>query len=156
MIKRDGYTPPVPERVTDLVQSTSVRALTISAFASGLAALVLELQWGRQLALTFGGSSNAVAAVLFAFMLGLGLGSLLGGRVADRMRAPARCIVIIEIALAVVGPLLGLALMRLPSVAASILPDITSATHPLFTLSRFVLASALLLIPTTAMGRTKP
>ncbi len=50
--------------------------LTASAFASGIAALVLELQWGRQLALTFGGSHNAVAAVLTAFMLGLGVGSL--------------------------------------------------------------------------------
>jgi spermidine synthase len=156
LVKLSGYTPLVPERATDAVPSTTVRALTISAFASGLAALVLELQWGRQLALTFGGSSNAVAAVLFAFMLGLGIGSLLGGRVADRITVPARAIVVIEVVLAVIGPLLALALMRLPSVAASILPEITSATHPLFTLSRFVLASALLLVPTTLMGATYP
>ncbi|HSL16934.1 MAG TPA: hypothetical protein VLB51_03420, partial [Methylomirabilota bacterium] len=60
--------------------SPGLRLLIASAVASGLAALVLELQWGRQLALTFGGSQLAVAAVLAAFMLGLGVGSFVGGR----------------------------------------------------------------------------
>jgi len=128
----------------------------MSAFASGIAALVLELQWGRQLALTFGGSHNAVAAVLTAFMLGLGLGSWLGGRVADRLRRPALAIGVIELALAGLGPLLGLALFHLPSLAAHWLPGIASATHPLFVGSRFLLALGLLIVPTTLMGATYP
>ena len=49
--------------------------LILSAFASGFAALALELLWGRELALTFGSSQYAVAAVLTAFMVGLGTGA---------------------------------------------------------------------------------
>jgi len=45
---------------------------------------------GRELALAFGSFQYAVATVLAAFMLGLGLGSFLGGRLADRLAAPPR------------------------------------------------------------------
>ena len=130
--------------------------LAISAFASGCAALILELQWGRQLALTFGGSHHAVAAVLTAFMLGLGVGSFLGGRIADRLHRPALTIVALEIALAAVGPILALALIRLPGTAAEWLPSISSADHSLFAVSRLLLALALLILPTTLMGATYP
>lgn len=142
------YTPQVSNRAASL--------LTFSAFASGLAALTLELQWGRQLALTFGGSHHAVAAVLTAFMLGLGLGSLVGGRAADRLRSPALNIAALELALAVLGPILGLALSHLPGFAAHWLPGVASAEHPYFTISRFGLALGLLLVPTALMGATYP
>jgi spermidine synthase len=130
--------------------------LTASAFASGLAALVLELQWGRQLALVFGGSQPAVAAVLTAFMLGLGLGSLLGGRLADRLPRPALGLSVIELALAGLGPLLAIALIRLPAAAAGWLPAVGGAGQPLFVGSRLALALGLLLLPTTLMGATYP
>ncbi len=117
---------------------------------------MLELQWGRQLALTFGGSTNAVAAVLTAFMLGLGVGSWLGGRIADRLARPALAIAIIEIALAAIGPLLGLALASLPNLAAAWLPGVASAGDPVFVASRFLLALGLLIVPTTLMGATYP
>jgi len=137
-------------------RSIAPTLLTLSAFASGVAALVLELQWGRQLALTFGGSHNAVAAVLTAFMLGLGLGGWLGGRRADRLRRPALAIAKIELALAALGPLLALALTQLPTLASRWLPGIASAEHPLFVASRLVLALGLLVVPTSLMGATYP
>jgi len=137
-------------------RSPASTQLAASAFASGIAALVLELQWGRQLALTFGGSHTAVAAVLTAFMLGLGVGSLVGGRLADRVRRPALAIAAIELALAVVGPLLGFGLARLPSAAASWLPAVTGADDPRFVSSRLVLAVLLLGVPTSLMGATYP
>ncbi len=149
---RARYTPSVPQRS----HSATAILLTASAFASGIAALVLELQWGRQLALTFGGSTNAVAAVLTAFMLGLGVGSRLGGRIADRLARPALAIGFIEIALAAIGPLLGLALASLPSLAATWLPGVASAGDPVFVASRFLLALVLLIVPTTLMGATYP
>ena len=149
---RAGYTPAVRNHS----HPSATVLLAASAFASGVAALVLQLQWGRQLALTFGGSHNAVAAVLTAFMLGLGLGSFIGGRVADRLRRPALAIGAIEVALAALGPLLGLALVHLPSVAAHWLPGVASAGAPLFVASRFLLALGLLVVPTTLMGATYP
>ena len=140
----------------DARRSPLTPLLTLSALASGTAALVLELQWGRQLALTFGGSHHAVASVLTAFMLGLGIGSFFGGRVADRLQKPALAIAAIEIALAVLGPVLGFALTRLPAFAAQWFPGVASAEHPMFTISRFVLALAVLMIPTGLMGATYP
>ncbi|HSL16757.1 MAG TPA: fused MFS/spermidine synthase, partial [Methylomirabilota bacterium] len=123
---------------------------------SGLAALVLELQWGRQLALTFGGSQLAVAAVLAAFMLGLGVGSFVGGRVADRLRRPALAVAWIELGLVVAGPLLTVLLIRLPAIAATWLPAVDDAAHPLFVGSRLAMAMVLLAVPTTLMGATYP
>ncbi|MCU0305372.1 MAG: hypothetical protein MUC56_15065 [Thermoanaerobaculales bacterium] len=101
--------------------------LTTSAFASGIAALVLEVLWGRQLALVFGGS-----------------------------QPPALGLAAIELALAGLGPLLSLALIRLPAVAAGWLPAAGDAGQPLFTASRLALALGLLLLPTTLMGATYP
>jgi spermidine synthase len=127
-----------------------------SAFASGLAALVLELQWGRQLALVFGGAHAAVAAVLTAFMLGLGVGSFLGGRIADRVARPALVVAGIELGLVAAGPLLSLALVHLPTAAAALLPGAAGADDPVFSLARLALALALLALPTTLMGATFP
>ena len=99
--RRPHILPPMSRPLEPLTPAPARHLLTASAVASGLAALVLELQWGRQLALTFGTSQNAVTAVLAAFMIGLGLGSLVGGRVADRLRRPALAIAGIELVLAV-------------------------------------------------------
>ncbi len=128
----------------------------LSAFASGTAALALELLWGRELALTFGSSQYAVAAVLAAFMIGLGLGSGLGGRLADRLHRPATAVAGIELVLAAMGPLWSLALLRLPSFSAAILPAAEDATRWPFLLGRLGLGLALLLPPTLLMGASFP
>ena len=52
---------------------------------SGFAGIALEIAWFRKLHLTLGSESYSVALVLAAFMAGLGLGSFLFGRLADRM-----------------------------------------------------------------------
>ena len=59
--------------------------MTILFFA-GVCGLVDELGWIRSLTLTFGGTVQAAAAVLSAFMAGLALGSWIGGILADRFR----------------------------------------------------------------------
>jgi spermidine synthase len=130
--------------------------LELSAFFSGAAALTLELQWGRQLALVFGSSHNAVAAVLTAFMLGLGIGGVLGGRAADRLARPALAVAAIELVLSATGPLLAWLLVRSPSLAANWLPNVADATDPLFVGSRLMLALAIVLLPTTLIGATFP
>jgi spermidine synthase len=54
-------------------------------FASGLAALLYQVIWQRLLTFTTGADIQAVTIVIAAFMVGLGLGSLAGGVVADRL-----------------------------------------------------------------------
>lgn len=130
--------------------------LLVSALASGIAALILELQWGRQLALVFGSAQHAVAAVLAAFMIGLGVGALIGGRMADRLQRPALTVAGIEVVLSVLGLTLGVALAAMPTAAARLLPNAASASDPAFVVARFVLAFAILVPPTTLMGATYP
>ena len=130
--------------------------LVVSAFASGFAALALELLWGRELALTFGSSQYAVAAVLTAFMVGLGVGTAIGGWLADRLRSPALAVAVIELALAGIGPLVSLGLLRLPNAAAKVLPMAVDATSWPFLLGRLAVGVAVLLVPTCLMGAGFP
>ena len=57
---------------------------------SGLAALIFQVAWLRELRLVFGTSTSATAAVLGLFMGGLGVGSWLLGPRADRHPRPLR------------------------------------------------------------------
>ena len=51
-------------------------------FLSGATAIVFEVLWSRQFVTVFGNSSYAISIVLCAYMAGLGLGGLLGVKVA--------------------------------------------------------------------------
>ena len=65
-------------------------SVLLAAFAlSGAAALAYEVIWTRRLSLVLGSTTYAVSAMLATFMLGLAIGGVLGGRVADRAREPA-------------------------------------------------------------------
>ena len=58
--------------------------LTALFLCSGMPALVYQIVWQRVLFSIYGVNSQSVAVVVSAFMLGLGLGSLLGGRLSAR------------------------------------------------------------------------
>src|SRR5207247_7640925 len=51
---------------------------------SGAAGLVYEVVWARELVLVFGNTTQAVSAILTGFFGGMAVGSILGGRLADR------------------------------------------------------------------------
>src|SRR5262245_11325400 len=57
---------------------------------SGAAGLIYEVVWARQLVLVFGNTTQAVATILTGYFAGMALGSVLGGRLADRVRSPLR------------------------------------------------------------------
>lgn len=139
-----------------LVPKRALTLLATCAGLSGFAALALELLWGRELALTFGGSQYAVAAVLTAFMLGLGVGSRVAGGIADRARSPAQLAAAVELALVVIGPLWSIGLLRLPSAAATVLPAADDAASAPFLLGRLAIGVAVLVVPTALMGAGFP
>src|SRR5881275_1065437 len=60
------------------------RVLCVLFFFSGFPALIYQLTWQRALFRIFGVNIESVTIVVTAFMLGLGLGSLLGGLVSKR------------------------------------------------------------------------
>jgi predicted membrane-bound spermidine synthase len=55
--------------------------------ASGIASLIYEVVWSRQLTLIFGATTLAVSTVLTTFMFGLGLESFLAGRAGNPLRS---------------------------------------------------------------------
>src|SRR5688500_7277927 len=66
------------------------RAVLVAAFfLSGASGLVYEVVWSRDLHLVFGSTTYSIATVVAAYMLGLGGGGLLFGRIADRTPRPA-------------------------------------------------------------------
>jgi spermidine synthase len=62
---------------------------------SGMSALVDQIAWQRLLVLFAGGDVVAVTIIVTAFMAGLGIGSLIGGRLADRLSTRANVVVFI-------------------------------------------------------------
>lgn len=119
------------------------------AFVSGAAALVYEVVFFRGFGLAFGVASHAVAAVVGAFLFGLGLGAWLGGKLLARAR-PLRAYVAIELAIAVYG-LAAPSLMRLVREAAE--RGELGLGSPLVAVPA---AFALLAWPTLCMGATFP
>src|SRR6266852_5189645 len=69
-----------------LAQWTCV--LCVLFFFSGFPALIYQLTWQRALFRIFGVNIESVTIVVTAFMLGLGLGSLAGGRLSTRRGIP--------------------------------------------------------------------
>lgn len=62
-----------------------VVGLSIIFFVSGFAALLYQVVWQRMLGLLSGSDVRSVTIVTSAFLGGLGMGSWLGGRLADRL-----------------------------------------------------------------------
>src|SRR5262245_36051409 len=87
--------------VAEPARRTTVPLLILVIFVlSGAAGLIDEIVWSRQLVLVFGNTTQAVSAILTGFFGGMAIGSLIGGRVADRVRSPLRLYGWLEIVLA--------------------------------------------------------
>ncbi len=75
------------ERSTNAGKNRPAVLATILAFffVSGASGLLYQVVWTRKLVLLFGTTSFAVSTVLSIFFIGLGAGSLLGGRCRERL-----------------------------------------------------------------------
>ena len=129
--------------------------LLIAFFLAGFSSLVYEVIWSRQLSVVFGSTVYAVSVVLAAFMAGLGLGSILFGRVADRAHNPLRRYAIVQTATGISAVLVTLLIPGLNS----IYPSLLSYHYPPFILisfMSFVLSFILILIPAALIGASFP
>ena len=145
------YFRPVPEPVQSqsLPATTDGRVpfwLAPAFFASGFAALIYQVVWQRVLFASFGINIEAVTIVVTAFLAGLGLGSLVGGRVSKSQRVSLlRAFAAVE---ASIG-LYGLTSVKLFRWIAGFAPDLSVITTGIVTFT-------LVLIPTMMMGFTLP
>ncbi len=134
---------------------TRSAALLLLFFGSGAAALAYEVVWIRLLSLTLSVTVYALTTVLCAFMAGLALGAAIAARIADRLPRPALAFGLAELGIAASGLLTLWLLPRLgPAYVA--LHQSFGESSGVFLLLRFLLAFAVLLVPTTLMGMTLP
>jgi spermidine synthase len=115
-------------------------------FVSGFPALLYQIVWQRALFAIYGVNIESVTIVVTAFMLGLGLGSLAGGWLSAREKAP--------LLLAFGFAELGIAIFGLFSLKIFHAAAVFSAGAP--PLMTSVMAFALVVIPTMLMGCTLP
>lgn len=89
------------------------RLLLVSAlFLAGFLAMAYEVSWQRMMSLALGATLRSSALVLSTYMLGMGAGSWLLGRRADRTGSPAKLLAVAHWAMALSG-IWGIGLMRL-------------------------------------------
>jgi spermidine synthase len=122
---------------------------------SGCAALVFQIAWMRELRLVFGATTAATAAVLAIFMAGLGLGSALLGKLADRVANPLRMYGLLELAIAFSTA----TTPWLVTFAGSIYYQLGGQGSLGLTAAsvvRLALAAAIMAVPTILMGGTLP
>jgi spermidine synthase len=123
-------------------------------FLSGVASLVLETVFRRELTLYVGNAVTATSLTLATFLGGLALGAALFGRIADRSARPLRLYAILELGVGASG---ALAVAFLSHGRDALLAPVRSAgPGAAGSIVAAAIAAALLLPPTILMGGTLP
>ena len=128
------------------------RGLLLAAFGfSGAASLIFEVAWTRTLSTVMGSSSYAMSTVLAAFLTGLAVGALWGTGYAKRASNLTVAFALCELGIGVTG-------LFINPLIKSLTPVYISAYYAFhmsfvaFSAVQFVIAFAVMGIPTTLMG----
>lgn len=120
--------------------------LLVLFFVSGFAALIYQVVWQRVLFTLFGSDTESTTVIVSVFMLGLGLGSLMGGVLSRKFHARlVETFSLIELSIG----LYGFFSILIIHTYASLSVDIGLTGTALFSL-------AILFIPTICMGASLP
>ncbi|MBL4772046.1 MAG: fused MFS/spermidine synthase, partial [Alcanivoracaceae bacterium] len=131
--------------------------LFILFFLSGLSGLIYESAWSQQLALIFGSTELAIAAVLASYMGGLAMGASLISLFIKRIKKPIIVYAIIEALIAISA----LSVPYLLTMVSQFYSDAYTTTElssisPSNAFTYIVGSFTVLLIPTSLMGATLP
>ena len=136
-------------------QAWLLPALSSLFFVSGISALIYQVLWLRLLGLVFGVTTYAASTVWASFMAGLALGSMSAGKLADRVRRPLMWFGACELLIGITALATPGALTLLQQLYVRLYPALPDSL-PVMTLVRFVIAFAVLIVPTALMGATLP
>lgn len=112
---------------------------------SGAAGLIYQIVWERLLELYFGVTMTSVTLIVSAYLAGLGIGSLVGGRIAHNLKNTLFLYGLIELGIALFGAVS-------PGVIVWIGQAMAGSSYVLV----FLISFGVLLIPTFLMGLTLP
>ncbi|MDB5374915.1 MAG: spermidine synthase [Belnapia sp.] len=124
--------------------------LALAFFCSGFSALMCQVVWQRMLGIFAGSDTVSAALVVAAFLGGLGIGSLIGAKLADRLSARQALLgfALCEVGVAAFAPLSKLFLYDVLALGLAGVVDNQAAI--------FALCFAGLILPTTLMGASLP
>jgi len=129
----------------------------LGAYAlSGVAALLYELAWMRELSTMLGSTAYASGTMLSAYMTGLGLGAILGLRLAASTSKPMRMASRAELAVAVLSVFAFLGIIYLPGLYFDTMKTVAAGSGALFLALQFGVSFVIMVLPTMAMGTTYP
>ena len=137
--------------------AVSVRTAIIGLifFASGVAALVYEVLWMRELGLLFGNSTQAAAATLAAFFAGIASGNAYWGKRSAKLDRPLRAYGLLELGV-LASAVLYFAILGAYSTVYSALFDMLIDVPAVFVLIKFSMAFLLFFPSAFFMGGTLP
>lgn len=122
--------------------------LILALALSGTSALIFQILWARQLSLVVGVEVYAITLAVSAFFAGIAGGSVLFGRIADRVVSPLRLYAILEAGIAVTAVAVTLLLPSMAVVYAKLQDHIG--------LLALMLPFVVVSIPALLMGGTLP
>ncbi|RKX71157.1 hypothetical protein DRP53_02450, partial [candidate division WOR-3 bacterium] len=131
-----------------------VVAVLFCYFLSGATGLIYQILWRRMLTLIFGSATHSTSAVLAIFMGGLALGSIVFGKLSDRLKRPLAGYAFLQMGI-------GLYAFLLPYFIGLIRPLYLGLARILgfsgwYYLILFLLPALIMIVPATLMGGTFP
>jgi predicted membrane-bound spermidine synthase len=138
---------PAPMTSNALVSPRGAAAKTLRTvfFFSGFASLIYQVVWQRLLTVYYGVGPVATTLIVSTFMLGLGLGALIGGALAERVCGRVRLYSLIEFLLGAFG-------IASPWLLDYVGARTAGASYPI----ALTCMAAFLCFPTLLMGMTLP
>ncbi len=124
-------------------------------FASGVAGLIYEILWMRQLTQLFGSTSQSAAVTTAAFFIGIAAGSYFWGQQTSKLSNPLKTYALLEFGIVAAG-LFYFLLFQIYFLLYSTVFEVFSGTGLLFALVKCVLAIVLICPASFLMGGTLP
>ncbi len=123
---------------------------------SGFTALAYEVIWTRLLVFLLTNSVYAFSIMLTTFLLGLALGSFLGGKLADRRKNLTALLGWMEIGIGVTALLVAFLFLYLPTIHRQIFGIYPGTSWSYWNAIRFLEAFGVMFLPTVLMGMSFP
>ncbi len=128
--------------------------LYVCFFLSGATALIYQVVWTRKCSLLLGSTSLAVSSVLGIFFLGMGIGSILGGKLTNINRNGIRMYAVLEILIGSWALIIS-EYFSSPRIVESVFKIVPSSNLFVFFV-RLSFAVFWFLVPAVCMGMTYP
>ncbi len=131
------------------------KKLVLLFFLSGISGLIYEVVWLRMLSRVLGVTNFATTVTLAAYMLGLGIGSYIWGKIADRDKNPLKTFALLQISIVITVFLVPVFLNMAITFYKFIFIK-SNGSFAFVAFARILIAFFILLIPTILMGGTLP